>query len=54
MKVQQAIDTIITYGQECRKGHLPSQKEAVTSALSGFWRLKIKMHCLSWLKLEWT
>ena len=36
MKVQQAIDTIITYGQECRKGHLPSQKEAVTSAIIWF------------------
>ena len=39
MKVQQAIETIILYGQECRKAQgqlLSSQKEAVTAALSWF------------------
>ncbi|MBO7175425.1 MAG: hypothetical protein J6V57_06730, partial [Spirochaetaceae bacterium] len=36
MKIQQAIDTIIAYGQACRMGQPSSQKEAVTSAIIWF------------------
>ena len=45
MKVQQAIETIISYGQECRKAQgqlLSSQKEAVTAALSWFLKTQDK------------